>query len=112
MPLEQRRWFAGTDGKPQVLFCTRTGTTSNLTSSLPARDADALDAPATEADAAWRTTAEIETTEAPATVARAAWVARTETLALDADAGAAVARWVALAAIAHEDAEASDAAPT
>lgn len=40
---EQRRWFAGTDGKPQVLFCTRTGTTSNLTSSLPARDADALE---------------------------------------------------------------------
>ena len=40
---EQRRWFAGTDGKPQVLFCTRTGTTSNLTSSPPARDADALE---------------------------------------------------------------------
>ena len=40
---EQRRWFAGTDGKPQVLWATRTGTEKNLTSSLPARDADALE---------------------------------------------------------------------
>ena len=40
---EQRRWFAGTDGKPQVVWATRTGTESNLTSSLPARDADALE---------------------------------------------------------------------
>lgn len=29
---EQRRWFAGTNDKPQVLWATRTGTESNLTS--------------------------------------------------------------------------------
>lgn len=40
---EQRRWFAGTDGKPQVLWATRTGTESNLTSSIPSRDADAME---------------------------------------------------------------------
>lgn len=40
---EQRRWFAGTVSKPQVLWATRTGTESNLTSSLPARDADGLE---------------------------------------------------------------------
>lgn len=40
---EQRRWFAGTDGKPQVLWATRIGTEKNLTSSLPSRDADALE---------------------------------------------------------------------
>ena len=40
---EQRRWFAGTEGKPQVVFATRTGTEKNLTSSIPARDADALE---------------------------------------------------------------------
>lgn len=40
---EQRRWFAGTDSKPQVLWATRTGTESNLTGSVPARDADALE---------------------------------------------------------------------
>ena len=40
---EQRRWFAGTDAKPQVLWATRTGTESNLTSSIPARDADAME---------------------------------------------------------------------
>lgn len=40
---EQRRWFAGTDGKPQVLWATRTGTESNLTSSIPSRDVDAME---------------------------------------------------------------------
>lgn len=40
---EQRRWFAGTTNKPQVVWATRTGTESNLTSSLPARDADGLE---------------------------------------------------------------------
>lgn len=40
---EQRRWFAGTNDKPQVLFGTRTGTESNLTSSIPSREADAME---------------------------------------------------------------------
>ena len=40
---EQRRWFAGTTNKPQVVWATRTGTESNLTSSLPSRDADGLE---------------------------------------------------------------------
>jgi hypothetical protein len=40
---EQRRWFAGSVNKPQVVWATRTGTESNLTSSLPARDADGLE---------------------------------------------------------------------
>ena len=40
---EQRRWFAGTDDKPQVLWATRTGTESNLTSSIPSREADAME---------------------------------------------------------------------
>ena len=40
---EQRRWFAGTDNKPQVLFGTRTGTEANLTSSIPTRDADGME---------------------------------------------------------------------
>lgn len=40
---EQRRWFAGTNGKPQVVWATRTGTNANLTSSLPSRDADGME---------------------------------------------------------------------
>ena len=40
---EQRRWFGGTDDKPQVLWATRTGTDVNLTSSVPTRDADAME---------------------------------------------------------------------
>lgn len=40
---EQRRWFAGTELKPQVVWATRTGTESNLTSSIPARDADGME---------------------------------------------------------------------
>jgi hypothetical protein len=40
---EQRRWFAGTNGKPQVLWATRTGTESNLTSSIPSRDDDGME---------------------------------------------------------------------
>lgn len=40
---EQRRWFAGTNQAPQVLWATRTGTETNLTSSIPARDADGME---------------------------------------------------------------------
>jgi len=40
---EQRRWFAGSTNKPQVVWATRTGTESNLTSSLPSREADGLE---------------------------------------------------------------------
>lgn len=40
---EQRRWFAGTNAKPQVVWATRTGTESNLTSSIPSRDADGME---------------------------------------------------------------------
>lgn len=40
---EQRRWFAGTTAKPQVIFGTRTGTDANLTSSVPSRDADGME---------------------------------------------------------------------
>lgn len=40
---EQRRWFAGTVSKPQVVWATRTGTEKNLTSSIPSRDADAME---------------------------------------------------------------------
>ncbi len=40
---EQRRWFAGTNDAPQVLWATRTGTDTNLTSSLPSRDADGME---------------------------------------------------------------------
>lgn len=40
---EQRRWFAGTDGKPQVVWATRTGTESNLTNSIPSRDDDGME---------------------------------------------------------------------
>lgn len=40
---EQRRWFAGTNDKPQVLWATRTGTDKNLTSSIPSQEADGLE---------------------------------------------------------------------
>ena len=40
---EQRRWFAGTNDKPQVVWATRTATESNLTSSMPSRDADGME---------------------------------------------------------------------
>ena len=40
---EQRRWFAGTNDKPQVLWATRTGTDDNLTGSIPTRDADGME---------------------------------------------------------------------
>lgn len=40
---EQRRWFAGTNAKPQVVWATRTGTESTLTSSIPSRDADGME---------------------------------------------------------------------
>lgn len=40
---ERRRWFAGTANKPQNIWATRNGTQSNLTSSVPSRDDDALE---------------------------------------------------------------------
>jgi len=40
---EQRRWLAGTNLKPQVVWATRTGTESNLTSSIPSQDADGME---------------------------------------------------------------------
>lgn len=40
---EQRRWFAGMAGDPQSITATRTGTQSNLTSSVPVRDDDAME---------------------------------------------------------------------
>lgn len=40
--LEQRRWFAGTVSQPQNVWATRNATESNLTSSTPSRDDDAL----------------------------------------------------------------------
>lgn len=39
---EQRRIFAGTNNDQQTVFATRNGTESNLTSSLPSQDDDAL----------------------------------------------------------------------
>ena len=39
---EQRRWFAGTTNNPQNVWGTRSSTDSNLTSSVPSGDADAL----------------------------------------------------------------------
>lgn len=40
---EQRRWFAGTNSKPQTVFATRTATETNLTSSIPSLADDALE---------------------------------------------------------------------
>jgi hypothetical protein len=40
---EQRRWFAGTDNKPQSIFATRNGTEANLTSSVPSQADDGLE---------------------------------------------------------------------
>lgn len=39
---EQRRWFAGTNNKPQGIWATRNGTEANLSASSPLQDADAL----------------------------------------------------------------------
>lgn len=39
---EQRRWFGGTNNKPQNLFATRSATESDLTQSTPSRDDDAI----------------------------------------------------------------------
>jgi hypothetical protein len=39
---EQRRWFGGTVNNPQGVWATRTGTESNLTSSVPSQDGDAM----------------------------------------------------------------------
>ena len=39
---EQRRCFAGTTNKPQNMWLTRSGTESNLTYSIPTRDADSI----------------------------------------------------------------------
>jgi hypothetical protein len=40
---ERRRWFAGTEAQPQKIWATRNGTLSNLTTSVPSRDDDALE---------------------------------------------------------------------
>ena len=40
---EQRRWFAGTANEPQTVWATRNATQTNLTTSVPARDDDALE---------------------------------------------------------------------
>lgn len=40
---EQRRWFAGTNNYPQAVWATRPGTNSNLTSSFPGQEDDALE---------------------------------------------------------------------
>lgn len=40
---EQRRWFAGSTNEPQNLWATRNGTESNLTSSVPSQEDDALE---------------------------------------------------------------------
>ena len=39
---EQRRWFANTPAEPQTIWATRSATESNLTSSLPMREDDAM----------------------------------------------------------------------
>jgi hypothetical protein len=39
---EQRRWFANTPAEPQSVWATRSATESNLTSSIPSREDDAL----------------------------------------------------------------------
>lgn len=39
---EQRRWFAGTTDAPQNIWATRSGTESNLTTSVPSQDDDSL----------------------------------------------------------------------
>jgi len=39
---EQRRWFASTQTSPQNIWATRSGTETNLTYSIPAADADAM----------------------------------------------------------------------
>lgn len=39
-----RRWFAGSNNKPQNVWATRSGTESNLTYSIPTRDSDAITA--------------------------------------------------------------------
>lgn len=39
---EQRRWFGGPTDEPQTIYATRNGTLSNLTSSTPSQDDDAL----------------------------------------------------------------------
>jgi len=39
---EQRRWFGGTRNKPQNVWATRSGTESNLASSIPTRDDDSI----------------------------------------------------------------------
>lgn len=41
---QSRRWFAGSNNKPQNLWATRSGTESNFTYSVPTRDSDAITA--------------------------------------------------------------------
>jgi hypothetical protein len=40
---EQRRWFGGSNLRPQTIHATRNGTDANLTSSVPSREDDALE---------------------------------------------------------------------
>jgi hypothetical protein len=40
--LQGRRWFAGTNNGKQSIWATRSGTESNLSSSIPTRDSDAI----------------------------------------------------------------------
>ncbi|OZI23750.1 hypothetical protein CAL26_09985 [Bordetella genomosp. 9] len=40
--IQQRRVFAGTLNRPQTVWLTRTGTESNMSSSIPSRDDDAI----------------------------------------------------------------------
>jgi len=39
---EGRRWFGGTDNKPQNVWATRSGTESNMSYSIPTRDDDSI----------------------------------------------------------------------
>ncbi len=38
-----RRWYGGTNNKPQNLFATRSGTESNMCTSIPTKDDDAIE---------------------------------------------------------------------
>lgn len=40
---EQRRWFAATEASPQTVYATRTGSESNMTSSIPSQSDDAME---------------------------------------------------------------------
>lgn len=40
---ERRRWFAGTEAKPQTIWATRNGTLANLSNSIPSRADDGME---------------------------------------------------------------------